>query len=286
MRDYVKCHLNDGGEKIMLRCDVCEGLVDLDDTICKKCGFDNHIIPDDASPEIQEIERKRIEAAKKVAEAIKQLEDRLDEANHNLQTKQSELETANQHLQTKQSELDAANQQLQTKQSKLDAANQQLQTKQSELKAANEQLQAKQLELNFANNEWQKVKEANQKLQTANDELKKTKQELNLLKGFVMLEDIRNDIRTILPIYEGINTYGTNPKSDTHHEIKFSIRGYKFYSIHFTIETSAKGMKFSVNSNVNALQNGGYLQGKTIYARQCDNFILDDKLRINISSMD
>jgi hypothetical protein len=70
MRDYVKCHLNDGGEKIMLRCDVCEGLVDLDDTICKKCGFDNHIIPDDASPEIQEIERKRIEAAKKVAEAL------------------------------------------------------------------------------------------------------------------------------------------------------------------------------------------------------------------------
>ena len=272
MRDYVKCHLNDGGEKIMLKCDVCEGLVDLDDTICKKCGFENHIIPEDASPEIQDIERKRIEAAKKVAEAIKQLEDRLDEANQNLQTKQSELETANQHLQTKQSKLEAANQQLQTKQSELDAANQ--------------QLQAKQLELNFANNEWQKVKEANQKLQTANDELKKTKQELNLLKGFVMLEDIRNDIRTILPIYEGINTYGTNPKSDTHHEIKFSIRGYKFYSIHFTIETSAKGMKFSVNSNVSALQNGGYLQGKTIYARQCDNFILDDKLRINISSMD
>ena len=244
MRDYVKCHLNDGGEKIMLKCDVCEGLVDLDDTICKKCGFENHIIPDDSSPEIQEFERKRIGAAKKVAEAIKQLEDRLDEAN------------------------------------------QQLHTKQSELDAANQQLEAKQLELNFANNEWQKVKEANQKLQTANDELKKTKQELNLLKGFVMLEDIRNDIRTILPIYEGINTYGTNPKSDTHHEIKFSIRGYKFYSIHFTIETSAKGMKFSVNSNVNALQNGGYLQGKTIYARQCDNFILDDKLRINISSMD
>jgi hypothetical protein len=75
MRDYVKCHLNDGGEKIMLKCDVCEGLVDLDDTICEKCGFDNHIIPDDASPEIQEIERKRIEAAKKVAAAIKQLED-------------------------------------------------------------------------------------------------------------------------------------------------------------------------------------------------------------------
>lgn len=100
MRDYVKCHLNDGGEKIMLKCDVCEGLVDLDDTICKKCGFENHIIPDDASPEIQEIERKRIEAAKKVAEAIKELEDRLDEANQNLETALKKEQTAHEKTKT------------------------------------------------------------------------------------------------------------------------------------------------------------------------------------------
>lgn len=104
----------------------------------------------------------------------------------------------------------------------------------------------------------------------------------NPLKGVVIIEDVINNIRFILPIYEGSNSYGSNPDNGLHHQIKFQVRGFSFRPIHFIVKTSAKGLIIEAVPGVEILQNGGSIRSGA-YARQSDNFMLENRIRINIS---
>ena len=104
----------------------------------------------------------------------------------------------------------------------------------------------------------------------------------NPLKGVVIIEDVINNIRFILPIYEGSNSYGSNPDNGLHHQIKFQVRGFSFRPVHFIVKTSAKGLIIEAVPGVELLQNGGSSRSGA-YARQSDNFMLENRIRINIS---
>lgn len=104
----------------------------------------------------------------------------------------------------------------------------------------------------------------------------------NPLKGVVIIEDVINNIRFILPIYEGSNSYGSNPDNGLHHQIKFQVRGFSFRPVHFIVKTSAKGLIIEAVPGVEILQNGGSIRSGA-YARQSDNFMLENRIRINIS---
>ena len=104
----------------------------------------------------------------------------------------------------------------------------------------------------------------------------------NPLKGVVMIEDVRNDIRSMLPVYEGSNSYGSSPDNGLHHQIKFQVRGFSFRPIHFIVRTSAKGLIIEAAPGVEVFQNGGVIRS-SVYARQSDNFMLENRIRINIS---
>lgn len=104
----------------------------------------------------------------------------------------------------------------------------------------------------------------------------------NPLKGVVIIEDVINNIRFILPIYEGSNSYGSNPDNGLHHQIKFQVRGFSFRPVHFIVKTSAKGLIIEAVPEVEILQNGGSIRSGA-YARQSDNFMLENRIRINIS---
>lgn len=101
------------------------------------------------------------------------------------------------------------------------------------------------------------------------------------LRGVVVIEDIRNDIRAAFPVYDGTNSYGSKPDSGLHQQLKFTIRGYIFNPVHFTIRTSDDGIIFEPGAGVEVYHNGKKIRSG-VYARQADNFMLSDRVRLNI----
>lgn len=136
------------------------------------------------------------------------------------------------------------------------------------------------------------VSRKNAEIKSMSSELEGVKRQLNQaslnpdykLQGIVMIEDKRNDTRTMLPVYEGNNSYGTNPDNGLHHQIKFQVRGFSFLPVHFYIRTSVKGLILEPCSGVEMTQNGGIVRSG-VYARQSDNFMFGDRIRINITQV-
>ncbi len=104
------------------------------------------------------------------------------------------------------------------------------------------------------------------------------------MRGIVIVEDVRHSTRTALPVYEGLNTYGSNPDKDSHYQIKFNVRGFRFLPLHFSVRTSPKGLILEGGSGATIYQNGGLIKSG-VYARQADNFMLEDKVRINVTQI-
>lgn len=128
-----------------------------------------------------------------------------------------------------------------------------------------------------------------EKLKCENSDLKSSLTQVSSvsqtpLKGVVIIEDIRHSIRTAFPVYEGVNTYGTNSGSENHHQIKFNVRGYTFLPVHFTICSRPKGLTIKAAPGVEFYQNGGATNSE-VYARQFDNFMFGDRIKVNISEI-
>lgn len=57
------------------------------------------------------------------------------------------------------------------------------------------------------------------------------------LKGVVMIASDESSTRTFLPVYDGVNTYGSRPSDGMHHQIAMNFRGLNFLPAHFSVET-------------------------------------------------
>ena len=244
---------------VTMPCPVCGAA--MSDSICKGCGYVRIVFPQIVPESIARFETERVETMKKV------------------------LATA---AEAQRSAAHAANQ----SKSRIGELTRKLVQGEEKVKSLQEdnEKHLKMIEAMLEENSTlQKEKEGLQtQLDRWKDEVEELKRRLsaapkNALKGVVIIEDIRHDIRAAFPIYEGLNTYGANPDSGLHHQIKFHVRGYVFLPVHFSIQTSAKGIKIEAAPGLEFYQNGGLVRS-AVYARQADNFVFgNNQVGINIS---
>lgn len=240
-------------------CPVCGAA--MSDSICKGCGYVRIVFPQVVPESIARFETERVETMKKILATA-------TEAQRNAAHKAN------------------------LSKSRIDELSRKLAQGEEKMKSLQEDNE-KHLQMIEAmikeSNALQKEKEGLQtQLDRWKDEAAEWKRKLsaapkNVLKGVVIVEDIRHAVRAAFPIYEGLNTYGANPDSGLHHQIKFHVRGYVFLPVHFSIQTSDKGLKIEAALGLEFYQNGGPVRS-AVYARQADNFVFgDNQVGINIS---
>lgn len=252
---------------------------ELHNGLCNKCGYIRIVFPEVVPEPIRQMESTRISVTKKLLDDNKESNELISSLNQDVeyckeQNKQLKREKDIVLKEKKTLELQVAS---------LEKANEDIR--------CNSLSNERKLQLDISNLQSLLNQKENE-VQLLSSELKNVKAELsdistvyrNPLKGIVLLEDIRNDIRYMLPVYEGVNSYGSNPDKDMHHQIKFQVRGFIFKPVHFIIKTSIKGLILEAFSGVNILQNGRSIQSG-VYARQSDSFFLEDRIRVNISQI-
>lgn len=269
-------------------CPICGN--ELHDGLCEKCGYLKIVFPEVVPASIKQMEATRSSVIKKLLDNNNELKNIVEENNKKSNDLISSL---NQEIIS----YSEKNKQLKKDKETILAEKKSLELQVSSLKKESKDIRCNSLsnerkfELEISNLQ-SLLAQKKSELQSLSSELKNVKEQLfdisavsmNLLKGIVMLEDIRNDIRCILPIFEGINSYGSNPDKDMHHQIKFQVRGFMFKPVHFIIRTSTKGLILESFSGVDIFQNGRLVKSG-VYARQSDNFVLDDRIRLNISQI-
>lgn len=268
-------------------CKVCGA--SMDSTICRQCGWVLMIFPGQVPDSIRKFEIDRIKVLQdlrkekeKLVNSIQTANRSAESTNHKISQLQRELESFKQDTKEKNKQINALNKDNSELKNNISNLKSDKNKIESQIKQVNDKLNDAREKLSMEIKEHGKTKEKLEELiliHTKPVVIDKTK----LLKGVVMIEDFRNDIRSMLPIYDGKNSYGTNSEQEMHHEIKFKIRGYHFKPIHFFITTSSHGLILEAYDGVSIQQNGMSIRGRAVYARQSDNFMVDDRVRINIS---
>lgn len=263
---------------------------ELHNGLCNRCGYLRIVFPEVVPEPIKQMESRRISVIKKMLDDNKELKNLVETNNR----KSKELiSSLNQDIESYREQ----NKQLKKDKEKVLKEKEKLEIQIISIEKASEEIRCnslsneRKLELEISNLQ-SLLNQKKSEVLLLSSELKNVKEQLsdistvsrNPLKGIVLLEDIRNDIRCMLPVFEGVNSYGSNPDKDMHHQIKFQVRGFIFKPVHFIIRTSTKGLILESFSGVNIFQNGRLVQSG-VYARQSDNFILDDRIRLNISQI-
>lgn len=253
-------------------CPVCNKIIP--ENICPNCGYVRIVFPTRVPEEISRFEKERVETLKTISRRNTEEKERL--AHEISQAKRN----AENELTRSKSEIFELKKNLATKNSEIEGSRSEISRKNSEIEEKKSEISKKKLEIEEKNTE---IAEMKRQLFALHSELETAKSTPSSpLRGIVILEDIKNDVKAAFPVYEGSNTYGSKPDSGNHHQIKFIIRGYTFSPVHFTVSTRPNGLQLEVSPGVDIRQNGRIIQN-AVYARQSDNFMLGDKVRLNIS---
>lgn len=273
---------------IILKCAVCG--TPLVDDICPQCGYVQIYFPSSVPKAISDFQKKRVEV---LTDVTKRHSDQLEEANRGTVAAQKEAEKlradlfrANDTVREQNNNitlLNTQNQQLTIRNNQLERdLTTRIGNSTKEKGALNAKITDLQSVINLQTSEIADLKKS---LKSAQDKLLESlATPSKTLKGIVIIEDVKHAIRSALPVYEGLNTYGSNPDKDSHCQIKFNVRGFRFLPLHFSVRTSQKGLILEGASGANIYQNGGLIKSG-VYARQADNFMLDDKVRINVTQI-
>ncbi|MHC8415778.1 hypothetical protein [Bacteroides hominis] len=267
-------------------CPVCGK--EIPDSICHNCGYVKIVFPQVVPDTITQFDTERVSVlknniereAKQQSEAIREaarFQAKIDELDRGLARIEESAKRAQAENSSLSSQVSNQKQQIRILEIERDNAiskgSDDVKKYQSEISDLQNLLSRKSIEAANLITELVNVK-------TQLHKVSSTPQ--NPLKGVVIIEDVINNIRFILPIYEGSNSYGSNPDNGLHHQIKFQVRGFSFRPVHFIVKTSAKGLIIEAVPGVELLQNGGSIRSGA-YARQSDNFMLENRIRINIS---
>ncbi|WP_294683858.1 hypothetical protein [uncultured Bacteroides sp.] len=267
-------------------CPVCGK--EIPDSICHNCGYVKIVFPQVVPDTITQFDTERVSVlknniereAKQQSEAVREaarFQAKIDELDRGLARIEESAKRAQAENSSLSSQVSNQKQQIRILEIERDNAiskgSDDVKKYQSEISDLQNLLSRKSIEAANLTTELVNVK-------TQLHKVSSTPQ--NPLKGVVIIEDVINNIRFILPIYEGSNSYGSNPDNGLHHQIKFQVRGFSFRPVHFIVKTSAKGLIIEAVPEVEILQNGGSIRSGA-YARQSDNFMLENRIRINIS---
>lgn len=254
-------------------------------SVCQHCGYVRIIFPSVLPESISQMEKERIEIIQRRLTAEKEFKYTAEKEIESCKAKIKELtqQLTNQETQIHKLEIerDGLMSQISDYYNNREGRAAAIEEIKKALMDKNSIIEDLQRKLNQEQTISNELRSANEGLQKRIEQLSLTSQ--CTLKGVVIVEDMKHDTRAAFPIYEGLNTYGSNPDMGLHHQIKFHVTGYTFLPIHFRIQTSTKGLKIEAVPGVDLYQNGGLVQ-TAVYARQADNFICgDNKVRINIS---
>ena len=267
-------------------CPVCGK--EIPDSICHNCGYVKIVFPQVVPDTITQFDTERVSVlknniereAKQQSEAVREaarFQAKIDELDRGLARIEESAKRAQAENSSLSSQVSNQKQQIRILEIERDNAiskgSDDVKKYQSEISDLQNLLSRKSIEAANLTTELVNVK-------TQLHKVSSTPQ--NPLKGVVIIEDVINNIRFILPIYEGSNSYGSNPDNGLHHQIKFQVRGFSFRPVHFIVKTSAKGLIIEAVPEVEILQNGGSIRSGA-YARLSDNFMLENRIRINIS---
>lgn len=262
-------------------CPVCG--VTLENGLCPKCGYLRLIFPETIPQSLRNTEQRRVEVAQSVLSQIEKLE----------QEKESSVKKSNRDINELKTKLSDLKEELNSSNKENDRLSKECKNLQTEKKQLSKRIAVleqdiEKTEINVSNQKSthdMEISNLRHQLKSVQSEVQKMKDKPSQqLKGVVMIEDKRNDTRTMLPVYEGTNSYGTNPDNGLHHQIKFQVRGFSFHPVQFYIRTSSKGIIIEPSTGVEMTQNGGIVRSG-VYARQSDNFMFGDRIRINITQI-
>ena len=273
-------------------CPVCGK--EIPDSICHNCGYVKIVFPQVVPDTITQFDTERVSVlknniereAKQQSEAVREaarFQAKIDELDRGLARIEESAKRAQAENSSLSSQVSNQKQQIRILEIERDNAiskgSDDVKKYQSEISDLQNLLSRKSIEAANLTTELVNVK-------TQLHKVSSTPQ--NPLKGVVIIEDVKKkkkkkkNKKNIRPIYEGSNSYGSNPDNGLHHQIKFQVRGFSFRPVHFIVKTSAKGLIIEAVPEVEILQNGGSIRSGA-YARQSDNFMLENRIRINIS---
>ncbi len=267
--------------KANINCPVCDEA--LENGLCPKCGYLRLNFPDIIPSSLRDVEQSRVSIAQSVLNQIEKLKQEKESSKKETFGEINHLKTKISDLKEEIASCNKENSRLNREYTTLQSEKRQLSNKISSLEQdiENAERNASSQQSSYD----REISNLRHQLESAQTEVQRMKSEpAQQLKGIVMIEDKRNDTRTMLPIFDGNNSYGTNPDSGLHHQIKFQVRGFSFNPVHFYIRTSSKGLILEPSSGVEMTQNGGVIRSG-VYARQSDNFMFGDRIRINITQI-
>ncbi|MDE5882522.1 MAG: hypothetical protein K2H60_12400 [Muribaculaceae bacterium] len=262
----------------------------MEEGLCRSCGYFRIVFPGVIPDAIAKVERDRIEVLRKIKNEHERLinfsEKERQVAKDNEESLTKALDSERKSKMVLKAEKDRLTNRISILEKERDdyQNTSTLETRRlnDEVKRLNGQVERLNIELSSKAGEVTKLKK------DLNDAWKKLAEEMDkpkhLLKGIVILEDVRYGVRCAFPVYYGTNTYGSNNTSGLHHQIRFNVRGYTFQPVHFKVTTVAKGLILEPAPGIELFQNGGLIRSG-VYARQADNFMLGDRVRLNVSSV-
>lgn len=269
-------------------CPVCGN--GLENGLCLNCGYVQIIFPEVIPESLRNLENQRVKSAKilfkRIADETEQFESRCLTNEKNIAKLNKELAEYLDNKKKLSSERNSLVDEVNSLKQQISSLKRELNDEKSSTQTSSRRFQSRISDLESL------ITIKNAEVKSISSELEDAKHRLthfssnpdNKLKGIVMIEDRRNDTRTMLPVYEGNNSYGTNPDDGLHHQIKFQVRGFSFRPTHFFIRTSPKGLILESAPGVEMTQNGGIVRSG-VYARQSDNFMFEDRIRINITQI-
>lgn len=203
---------------IAITCPICNQTTS--GNFCEHCGFEIHILPNDISPEVEAYERER---ERKYKERMEELSGQASSSQEELDKFRKETEKK---AQSAQAMIDKLTEDLKLQTHNLNKA----QKTTEELQGKNQQLES----------------EMKSQIETLKAELVKARTENANAKldGIVRIakKDASGGVvgECYLPVYKGLNTYGTeSDQQKTHHTI--GLRRTPIAKKHFSIEKNPSG---------------------------------------------
>ena len=142
------------------------------------------------------------------------------------------------------------------------------------------------------------IRDLNSRIEDLNSQIKILKNEIGSLKnrpapapaapqsqmaGVMCLTNLRSEITTYMPIYKGINTYGSDDSSGAHQKINMIFRGNVLQPKHFSVEYRDEHLLLSPLAGNVILCNGVEIPSKGQYIYPDSIISISDQLEIRMT---
>lgn len=107
----------------------------------------------------------------------------------------------------------------------------------------------------------------------------------NTLLGIVCVKNRISENKCFIPIYSGVNTYGSSPDSEGHHQIKLRCRGIQILPKHFEVQILNKRIVLRDLSGGTLVYNGMHIPSDGIYAESSAIILLGNDIEISVSQI-